>query len=76
VNWALVLYFQGKKEESKEMYEKACQIDQLPVSLYEREVNLLREDLKREENEIFEDFIKMKIEGFEYFIAMDREKRK
>jgi len=57
------------------MYEKAEKIKKLPVGIYSREVNMLKEDLKKEENKMFEDLIKKKLEGFEYFLELDRMKR-
>ena len=58
------------------MNGRAYQISGLPVGTYQREVDWLNEDSKREDNKIFEDLIKANIEGFGYFIEMERTRRR
>jgi len=49
LNWGLALYLQGKKEEAVGMFARAFQMGGLYMGSYEREVHMLKEDLKRGE---------------------------
>jgi len=71
-NWTLALYLQGKKEEALGVFTRrgVKEVYDLYRTIYEREISLLKEDLKREDVKESEDLVNMKIKGFEYVLGL------